>query len=232
MSEKKLTLKEGLKIVFLFLCMIGTLLGFLISVLAFINWLSSGFDFSYLFASFFFFIVVVLPFSYVVKRYESVWKKFESRIGYVPPQPKEQLRTFVTYVGTLLLFFYLYSYFRGFVATAPENIGVELAKDILRNIVQVNGILIGLSGIIYVQLLRMKFSKTRINLAILIVTSALVISMLSSLSLMASTYNKTEIGWIEIEKYPLNFLLFGIVSFLISLSLITPSEKTENESAN
>jgi len=57
-------------------------------------------------------------------------------------------------------------------------------------------------------------------------------SLLSSLSVMASTYNQIEIEWIEIKNYPLSFLLFGLVSFLISLFLIVSSKKTENQLAN
>lgn len=227
-SEEKLTLKDGLKIVAIILCTIGALLGLLISVLGFVVWIISGFSLTYLFGSLFFFFVVVLPCSYVVTRYKPVWEKFEVRIGYVPTPPREQLKTFIFYVTILFVFFLMFNYFSGFIPSSPESIGIELAKDILRNLVQVNGILMGLCGIVYVQLLRMNFSKTKVVNAIFIVTSMLVASMLSSLSVMASTYNKIEIDWIEVRNYPINFLIFGIVSFLISLFVII-SSKTETE---
>jgi hydrogenase-4 membrane subunit HyfE len=57
-------------------------------------------------------------------------------------------------------------------------------------------------------------------------------SLLSSLSVMASTYNQIEIERIEIKNYPLSFLLFGLGSFLISLFLIVSSKKIENQLAN
>ena len=228
MSEEKLTLKDGLKIVILFVCTIGALLGLLISVLSFVVWIISDFSLAYLIGSVFFFFFVVLPCSYAVTKYKPVWDKFGLRRGYVPTPPKEQLKTFIFYVAILFMFFLMYNYFSGFIPSSPESIGVELAKDILRNLVQVNGILMGLGGIVYVQLLRMKFSKTKVVDAVFIVTSMLVASMLSSLSVMASTYNKIEIEWIEIKNYPLNFLILGIVSFLVSLFVIV-SSKTEIE---
>lgn len=230
--QAKLTPKDMLKIAILLLCMIGALFSLLVSIFGFILWIINGFNFLYLFGSLFFFFVVTLPFSYIVKRYKPIWEKFELRIGYVPSPPKEQLRTFIQYVGILFAFFLLYNYFSGFITTIPEKVGVELAKDILRNIVQVNGILIGLSGIMYVQLLRMGGSRAKILNAVFLVITMFVASMLSSISVMVSTYNKTEILWLDIKNYPLNFLLFGIVSFLISLWIITPSKKSDEQSSS
>lgn len=216
MPKQKITMLEALKVIVLTLLVIIAFTSLLASIIGFVFGIIQG-QIEIIVGSSIFFLIITLPLSYVVVKYKPIYDDFERKIGYTSPTPKEQIKTFASYAMTFISFFILVYYLNQFLGPFPTELGTELIKDILKIIIEVDGVIIGFTGIIYAELLRFDIPKRKITEGIIISTILFTISIFCSISGMASTYGFIEKNSMELLWRPLNFLLFGLSAFLVFL---------------
>jgi len=153
-SVKETKWQEIKKNLTLLSVVISTLLGLFflfLSVVGIIAWITTGYV-EFLVGSVIFFVFFI-PCGYIVKKFEPEWRQFERRRGYTPPTTTDSFKSILKglawVVASFLLLLLLNQYFRLF----PQSIEPNLAIEIIKAIIQINGILIGFSGLVFAQLL-------------------------------------------------------------------------------
>jgi len=132
---------------------ISTLLGFLflvLSVLGVMLWITSG-DFNFLGAAVFSFALFI-PCGYIVKRFEREWTEFERRRGYTQPTTTDTIKAILKALGYIVGSYLLFVFLDQYVGVFPKVIQTTIAIEIVRTIVQIDGVLIGFCGLVFAQL--------------------------------------------------------------------------------
>ncbi len=145
--------QEIKKNVKLLVVVVSTLLGLLflfLTVLGIAFWIFTG-DIIFLGASLIFFSLFIPP-GYIVKKFEKEWVEFERKRGYTPPTRADILKGILRPLAALIGFSLLFIILDQFIGLFPKTIETHLAIEIVRIIIQLNGILIGFSGIVFAQL--------------------------------------------------------------------------------
>jgi hypothetical protein len=115
-------------------------------------------DYTLFIGGVFFFILFILVGS-IAKKLEPAWKEFEDVRGIKPKSTREALKDSLPFLAililTMVLGFLLESYFLSF----PPTISPDLAQEMLKSILTIDGILIGFCGVVLAQFLWAIHSK-------------------------------------------------------------------------
>lgn len=156
MVSKKVYIKAVFFIIFLFVAGLNLLVFFFGGV---IGSLMTGNYLLFLGGLFYLFLFFV--FMFIVRKLEPAWEEAQARLGFKPKPKttkeafKESLPTFGIIIVAFVVAFGLELYFNQF----PPTISKELASEILRSTLTIDGILLGFYGVILAQFLWAIHSK-------------------------------------------------------------------------
>ena len=95
----------------------------------------------------------------VAKRFESAWEQFEQMRGIRPKTTREAFKDSLPFVLMLLLVLVFAYVFETYFLSFPYTISPSLARDMLKSILTIDGILIGFYGVVLAQFLWAIHSK-------------------------------------------------------------------------
>jgi len=165
MVSKKVYLKAALFVILVFLAGLHLLIFFLVSI---VGSLMTGSYLLFLGGLFFFLIFIVLMF--IARKLEPAWDEVQARLGFKPKPKstkealKESLPLFAILAVTFAIALILEWYFNEF----PSSVNKELAREMLRSLMTIDGILLGFYGVILAHLLWAIHSKGNLIYELLI----------------------------------------------------------------
>jgi len=105
------------------------------------------------------FFILFLLVGAIAKRFESAWEQFEQMKGIQPKTTREAFKDSLPFVLILLLVLVFAYVFETYFLSFPLSISPSLAREMLKSILTIDGILIGFYGIILAQFLWAIHSK-------------------------------------------------------------------------
>jgi hypothetical protein len=156
MVSKAVYVKATLFLILLFLAGLSLLVFFFVGV---VGALITGSYLLFLGGLFYFFVFIVLTF--IVRKLEPAWEEVQARLGFKekPKTTKEALKESLPYFGILIVAFAVYGILEWYFNLFPPTISKELAGEMVRSILTIDGILLGFYGVILAQFLWAIHSK-------------------------------------------------------------------------
>jgi len=195
---------------FLFLAFVGGIVGAL---------LTGNYT---LFAGGAFFFILFVATAAVAKKLEPSWQRFEEIRGIKPKTTRESLKASFSFILIIVLALVLGLVYEEYFLSFPSTITSSLGQEMLKDILTIDGILMGLCGVVLAQFLWAIQSKGNMLYEQMILhrsDNAIITELNNELEKLS----KTRLGAIASVFYSLMPLL---ASFLICLSKLPMTEET------
>jgi len=147
------------------------------------------------------FIILML----VAKKFEPAWKEYEQLKGVKKKTLRESMKDLLPFLAIMLSTLVLAVIFEEYFLNFPETMSSSLGKEILNSIITVDGILIGLCGVVLAQFLWALHSKGNVLFE----------------QMVANYKDKVVTEWLNDELDNLNRVRAGTI-LTISFSVIPP----------
>lgn len=170
-----------------------------------------------------FFLILFIVVGTIAKRLEPAWEEFERLRGIEPKTTREAFREGLPLIATIILTLFFGYIFESYIISFPTSISPDMAKDLLKAILTIDGILIGFYGVVLAQLLWAVHSKGNVIYEQMIAhreNSALLEELSNEVKRLARS-KRVVIGYFFFSMMPL------LASILLSLNRLPLVESVE-----
>lgn len=207
--------KDYIKLIGIIIATLFAIFGLGFTILSLIFWLVLGFQIEFIISAITFFVLTLIP-GFLIQKHGKIFDDYLEKINYKKPKSTISKEIMIKYLIYLIILILLNNFFNGFLGPFPYEIDGKLALEILKIIINVDGILLGFSGLIFVRVLSddSEINKTPIILITLLFLSS-VLKGITNMSLINETAvsNVILLPPIQFMMSALYFLIIYIISY-------------------
>jgi len=221
-SKRSLYIKVALYVVLMLVAGFFLVISFLVGI---VGAILAG-NITLFFGGVFFFILFFVV-GVIAKRLEPAWEKFERLRGIEPKTTREAFRDSLPFFATIMLTLIFGYVFEAYIISFPTSINPDMAKEMLKAILTIDGILIGFYGVVLAQLLWAVHSKGNVIFEQMIAhreNSAILQELSDEVKRLARS-KRWVIGYFFFSMMPL------LASILLSLNRLPLIESMESVSS-